>query len=214
MARGLIEARPSLATLLPKLADAHRLLAAATAASSARSLSALCEEATRVDAFHDRKLRGVVGLFEALADLTDDATEARELVNLSSKLFPRGLRGQELAHKEEGAEAEEAARRLDADTRASLAKIPTPWGTLADEVDAWIGAGRELSRLEAERQVVSRDAGTSEARAALAKARHRWAQAAEALAAAVAADDDLPGDDTDTIVGPLYKAELAALRRE
>lgn len=213
-AGSILDARPSLRALAPKLRDAHEALAAASGSSTTRSLDALARDAERVDAFHDRKLRGVVGALTALADLTDDEGEARELVELSQRLFPRGLRGQELAHRDEGREAEEAAARLDPPTRAALARLPTPWGTLADDVDAWLGAGRELARLDATRQQAASEVGTGEARAAVARARHRWAQAAEALAAAVAADDDLSAVDADTLVGALYKAELAALRRD
>lgn len=213
-AGAILAGKPALRALLPKLREARDALLAATGSSPTRSLDALARDAERVDAFHDRKLRGVVGALLALADLTEDEDEARELVGLSQRLFPRGLRGQELAHRDEGREAEEAAAKLDDATRAALARLPTPWGTLADEVDAWIGAGRDLSRLDAARQHAKEVEGTSEARAALARARHRWAQAAEALAAAVAADDELTAAETDTLVGALYKAELAALRRE
>lgn len=213
-ALAIIARHPSLAALRPKIEEAHRALVEAASQSRARSLDALSAESDRVDAYHDRKLRGVVHVLEALADLTEDADEARELVGLSQRLFPRGVRGQELAYNEEGAQAEESASKLDEATRARLSRIATPWGTLLDDVEAWVAAGRELARLDAERREASREASTSEARATLARARHRWAQAAEAFAAAATADDALSGEETDSLVGALYKAELAALRRE
>ena len=203
--------------LVAKIEECHESLISTQTTSSAilARVAAIQEEQATLVLVHDRKLRGVIGLLSALAEISDDPSKATAYLDLSNRLSPDGLRGTGKSYADKAGAAKMIPGRLDASATKLLARIPTAEGKLIDVVDAWTQAGHRLGVLEEEelalnRQLTSNEGGKRPGD--VVKARNRWIRLARAL------ETNLEVSDADEatvsrLLGSLHDAEARAGRR-
>lgn len=217
-ARGLIEALPAAAALLPSLEDAHRRIVKTQAKPSKASpaLVAIRAEQEALDVTHDRCARGTYTVLTAFADLTADPEAAASYLALRDKIFlpQNGLRVIQASYGDESSEAVLVEQRLDDADRALLKKLPTPDGKLFDAHKARISAAAKLGKLDRERIQLEHDELEKDEvkQADVLKARNGWIQAVRALVTVI----DLVAPSAairNRILGPLEEAEKKAGRR-
>jgi hypothetical protein len=213
--RPLIAGIPLLAPFLDELESAHDDLSRMPAAGSDidAELEALTRQATALDALHDRKLRGIYGVLTAFADLADGPGEAARYLDLADRLFPSGLKGAKRSYLDEADEAALTAKRLTDDIRRTLEALPVPGGTLADEMDAWLDAGKALGDVEEKRVRLSRDKEeTSVSIEDLSKARGRWSRVVNTMLQILDLVPSLETASRSRLLDPLKAAEADADR--
>jgi hypothetical protein len=217
--RPLLESVPLVAAVLPKIDEAHRGLLDTqprrAPAPLEAELDAIQQKQVAVDTVHDRKMRGTFGLLTALADLTEDPSEAARYVELRDTVCPKGLKGTTQSYAEQAGAARLLPARLDAEDEKLLESIPLRGGRLKDAVKAWTGAALELEKLEDEKAEIARQLEASEAirPADALQARYRWIRAARGLEANLELAE---GDEAtlQAILGPLYEAAKKAERKK
>jgi hypothetical protein len=182
--RALAEHRASLedeAAFAPVLAELEELLPdlESVLSSTDASAEALAAEGGRLDAEHDRLLRHLFGLLDALAELSEPDMGER-LRTVRTRLFPDGLPMLNRPYAEHAREAERAATRLDDADRALLQAIALPGGgSIHDAVLTWMRACEALGAFERRRTDAEESARTLVFRQVVV--RNRWIRAIEAL---------------------------------
>jgi hypothetical protein len=155
---------PELTALQPTAARAHD--------------PSLAEEGRRLDAEHDRLLRGLFHLLSALAELEPERTG--DFQRLQSHLFPEGLRGVTRTYADQAADTRRVDGRIDEFDKTLLDAIPLPGGRTATDVfDAWVASGAALERFERRRIAADTADGVSGVR--LNDVRNRWIRTVHAL---------------------------------
>lgn len=208
--RGKLEKLPLIRLLLPLIDSVHgELLTLRQPADGGESeLRRKLEESDRR---HDRKVRGVYGLLTALAELAESVEESEELLALRDRVVPLGLRTVQLAYRDEAGNAEAVRASLTPKDRQVLRKLKTQGArTLEDEVDAYLQAGSQLARLEAERAESER---RPIAPADILRARNNWIKAIRAVQANLDLDTTADATLRAQLLGPLEDAETRADRR-
>lgn len=184
--RPIIERYPISRALLPRIEEAHGNLFAFQRKSleSQGEIAAIQKDQARLDAEHDRNIRGVYNYLTALAELSFDEDEARHYLDLRDLLLPEGLQAIIRSYAGEGGEVLLLEQRLTPQAIANIRNIPTPGGNLYEHVQAWIKAGHTLRALEERRMDILRTLGESETKQAdVARARNEWIRMAHALRA-------------------------------
>ena len=120
--RPLLQSLPQAGALLPSLDKAHRgLLETQVAVDQVETeLSLLQKAQAKLDARHDRKVRGPYNVLTGLADLADDEAEATSDLALGDALTPHGLEVVRWSYADEVSEAELVESRLTAGGSLSL----------------------------------------------------------------------------------------------
>jgi hypothetical protein len=209
--RLLLAGIPATAALLPTLDSAHRqlLIAQPKAAMPERVAAIILEERT-LDIRHDTVIRGVLMFLQALAYLTTNPEEAKQLIELQQVLLPEGLLATQKTYREEAGQAALLESRLTPAHIALLKKIKTPNGTLWSSIQEWIQLGAALGKLEDERGG-GVDAVSPTAADGLA-ARNRWIRTVNAIISVLAlVEADEPG--VTAILSRIAEAERRAERR-
>jgi hypothetical protein len=208
--RGLLEGLDELKGALHWLDRVHAKLgvAASTSAGADVKVRDLTVELREVDQLHDRKVRGLFHTLTGLAELTDDAEEAHELVRLRGLLFPLGMSVTLLSYEDQAREVRAAQARLDEQARDALDAIVIGDRVLTDAVDAWVATGARLEELSAERaEAREEDPGVD-----ILEARRSWVGAVEVVAGTLRALE-LEDEVRAALLGPLEEAEATAATR-
>ena len=209
---------PLLVPLVPVLQRAHDSLVETQEAGSAieAEVAAIQAEEAKRDQRHDRKIRGTHGVLTAFAELTDDAELATRLLDLRDRLLPIGTRAVGRSYVDEAGDAKRLPARLDPASRKLLSKLPVADGPLQSHVDAWLEEAGQLGALEERRDDLSRRLATGEGSVTAAQvvaARNAWIRAVRAIEANLMLDPKATPDMTETLLGPLRRAEAKADRR-
>jgi hypothetical protein len=167
------------------------------------------------DGLHDRKARGVHGLFTALAELTDHPETREKLLATRDRLFPDGLDVIRWSYSDEAGNALVLAERLDPGTRASLTEIGAHAGAEAFQVDsqldAMILAGKQLGELEQEKaRLTGQPVVPLASRSA---ARNEWIRLVDLIVRNVESSDEIQAADRSTILDRLRAEEARADHR-
>jgi hypothetical protein len=217
--RGALEAHPLLAALLPSVEAAHAGLLAGDGPRGGdeardKERAGLYAQGVALDQRHDRKGRGAFNLLSALADLSDDPSEAEALLSLRQAVFPEGnLSVLAASWKGEAGNARRVHDKVLGDKAhvAALKAVPlTGRRTLLDGVRDFVGAGQKLGVLEDQRVALGEPLASTDARSGRAKARNRWIAVGNNLVRLV--DDLLELDATErhALLGALSDAEARA----
>lgn len=212
--RPIIERYPIARALLPRLEEAHGNLLAFQRKSldSQGEIAAIQREQARLDAEHDRKIRGVYNYLMALAELSDTEEEARNCLELRDLLLPDGLQAIIRSYAEESGEILLLQQRLSARAILDLRNIPVRGGNLYDHVDAWMKAGLMLGKLDEKRTDILKTLGESETKQAdVARARNEWIRTVHALRANLDLDR-ASAEDMERLFRYLDQAETKADR--
>lgn len=193
--RPILERYRLTGALLPFLAEVHENLIQRNRAISLTQsvLADLQRELAELDAHHDRKIRGIFGTLTAFAELADDAEKARAYLDLRGRLLPNGLRAVSRSYMDQSGEVLLLEARLDAASIETLREIPSPAGTLLDEVKAWIRLGREIGDLDMKRTSLTRHRLPGDTtQADVARARNEWIRLAHMLRSSLSLDGAEP----------------------
>lgn len=205
-ARAVIEKTPLLAVLLPHLEEAHEALVDLRAKAEPDT-AALSKKAGEVDARHDALVRGMYVTLTMLAPISDDSAE---LLGIRDQLFPEALGHTQVSYRGEAGYAKVVESHLDDAMKARLKAIVMHKKTMLDLVTVWLDSGRELGRLEDERD---RLVGTSPSLGAeMQTARREWLRLAKALMAN-AKLAKLTSADDEALFSTLRKTERSAESR-
>jgi hypothetical protein len=211
-ARGRLQARPRLTSLLPDLEQAHRAIVAVIPEATNPRLAQIAELSAAEDAVHDRVVRGLFGYLSDAALLDE---RGPELLALRDLLFPDGISA--VIHATYRGQAGYAARlreRLTPETKALLAQLTIRTGashTLGDHVETWLAAAEKIGKLQDEAARVAVAASPSQA-AQIVTARNNWIRVVNAFLS-IAELDALDEESERLIFGPLRDAEATAERR-
>lgn len=219
-ARKLLEQSELTMGLVPRLAAVHKQLVVSLRQGPpfalAATLAGIRQEQSVTDARHDRKARGIFMVLSGMAELAEEEGAAAQLVSLRDLLFPKGTSIVTRSYIEEAGEAKLVLSRLTEEAHRTLESLPSLGKrTLADEVDAWIGAGERLGKLEQKR--ASAEAAMAATPASLtpamvSRARALWMRVVTALVNNLSLDDEPQPGVTEHILKPLEDAELKADR--
>ena len=215
--RKLLLGMPLTASLVPVLEKSKKNLidTQRTGSAAVTALAALTREAAGVDALHDRKVRGILGLLTDLAALADAPAEAQRYLDLRDRLFPEGLRIIGRSYRDEAGEARLARKRIDPATKKALQKIPAAGGKmLLAEVEGWLKAADQLGeiedrRAELDQQIAAEGTGQSEA----VGARNDWIRAMRALETNLELEPKATDAIRKRLLGGLHDADAKAERR-
>ncbi|MCG8419246.1 MAG: hypothetical protein MJE77_15030 [Proteobacteria bacterium] len=205
-----------LAPLLPLIEERHQALISGQHIGSAMKaeIETVRTKQQTLDVKHDRKIRGTHYMLTGLAELADDADQAAAFLDLRDRLLPEGRSATNRSYVDQAGDALRLPGRLDESDRKQLDQVPTPWGNLGNEVDAWTEAATEIGQLEEQRIELERNADSDAVTPAQARqAMNNWIRIARAvennLDVAPGATDEI----RDRILGPLYRAEERADRK-
>ncbi len=164
------------------------------------------QRATELDAEHDTLARAIYDYLGAVAKMTSNGAS---LIALRDTLMPDGVgKVVQATYRGQAGYASNLRARLNESTRAELAALPLPDGSLLDKVEAWLAAGEELGALEEERARSQAERGRTES-SQIIEARNGWIGMANVMVA-VAALGPLERELEDLIFSPLYDAEKTA----
>jgi hypothetical protein len=168
--------------------------------------AALIIDAARIDAEHDRLLRGTFALLEALETLAGD--DGAPYAVARERLFPGGLSMAQRSYAEEAGEAQRAFRRLDDTDVALLRDTPLRGGRTAfDLVEAWVRAGAALEDVEKRRLQLEEPEAVGVVRSI--DLRNRWIRAVRALETVV----EIRGGGPHPVLEAIRRYEEKADRR-
>ena len=224
---------PEIAPLHRQLLTAHDGIIAAQPADAAPSptLLAILAQEAQVDVRHDRLARACTSSLDAEREHSFAASEPDEgraamCDRVKTQLFPDGLSFITTSYAAEAGTTARAARLLEEQPEIGkfLRSIQVPGkkpaskgnpggkATLLDTVQAWIDSGRELQKLEEQREAqVAKDAVAPSAKSILA-ARATWIR----VISAVLANLDIsmaPAEAVEAIRGPILAASERAEKR-
>lgn len=214
--RPLLESFPLARALLPHLEKAHGNLVAYHRAISVTKaiLVEMRDRLAALDAQHDRKIRGIFSILSGFAEVSDDDEQARRYLDLRRKLLPEGLRAVSRSYMEEAGEIILLRGRLDADAIALLRSLPSPQGSLYDEVEAWIRLGQQIGDLDYERALLAGTSSPGDVRQAdVARARNEWIRVVHTLRTSLGFDN-APEEVIERIFRQLDHEEAKADRRQ
>lgn len=212
--RPIIERYSISRALLPRLEEVHGNLLSFQRKSleSQEAIAGIQRTQARLDAEHDRNVRGVYNYLTALAELSGEEERAEYYLELRDLLLPDGLQAVIRSYAAQGGEVLLLQQRLNRDVQAALRDIPTPDGNLYDHVEAWMKAGLALRALEEKRVDVAKTVGKAELKGTdVIRARNEWIRTVHALRANL----DLDGasaEDVERIFRYLDAAEAKADR--
>ena len=212
--RNLLQGCPKLAPLLPDVEAAHQNLLATQAGPEQQNaaLAELQKQEADADALHDRKLRGIFNLLTGLADLADEPSEAQKHLALRDRLFPEGLAGVRGSYLAEAGSVELAGERLTDADRDLARALPVLQGSLQQQIERWIEAGKNLGALERKRSTVSGVPGPT--RADAARARNAWINVMNLFVGASGLEKKLDPQGREAIFGLLERAQASAEHRK
>lgn len=169
--------------------------------------AAVFEDGRAADATHDRVLRGLFLVLEALEVLASEA-DAKRLADARGHLFPGGLRMTQRTYAEEAAEAQRAPLRVTADDQALLAAIRLPDGRSGQDLyEEWLESCRALERVE--RRRLTLDAAQAEVVLRQIDVRNRWIRIVRNLESVV----ELAGADGHAVLSAVSRYEAQADER-
>lgn len=215
--RPKLEALLSGESLLPKIEAAHAGLLATQKkdVNTSKELAAISEAQAKRDGRHDRKIRASWFVLTGFAEATDDPEEAAAILAVRDDLLPKGTSITKDRYADEAGTVETTDARISDATRAMLKKLPVPGGKLWGVVEAWFEEGREIGRLEDQREKLESggtSAGNGATRADALKARNHWIKVVRHVETAV--DLDEASDEVAAaILGPIRAVERETARR-
>lgn len=219
--RGVFETYPLLAAMLPSVDEAHDLLLTLEPAPGAsdreQERTLLYQQGVVLDQRHDRKGRGVFNLLGALADLSDDADEAAQLLALRKRLFvDDNLKVLKATWSGEAGNAQRLHTHVlsDKEVTAALKAVPLPGKrTLLDGTKEFVTAGLQLGALEDKRTALAAplsEAATQAPSTTGAAARNRWISVVGTVVRLVDDVLRLPPAERHALLGGLDAAERKA----
>jgi hypothetical protein len=168
------------------------------------------------DNHHDPLLRGIDSTFDACVQFATTPEEASRYIELHKKVLPYGRAGTQKSYTEEGGAAELLEERLSDDDKKLLAETPVRKGSLLDRVLEMIKYGKQIGRLEREKQTLLKAATESPAvptRAQSRDARHNWIRVVNLFLGnlELAKFDQKTRDE---LLNPLEREEKIAVQRQ
>ena len=215
--RPVLEKHPLLAHMLGPVEEAHRGVAALSAARSATTveteIAKVRDEIDQTDVRHDDKAVGAHALLHALGLLSEDPAQREHFHALRDRVFPRGEATATQSHTDEAGHVAAVKPTLDGAVRESLQKIHTVEGrTALDEVDAWIAAGERIGELLARRAVLEQTPANDN-RSPAQRARNKWIKTVHGVASNLQFVQGLSDEEEVRVFGPLRREEAKADRR-
>lgn len=183
-------------------------------ASEAQALVAtLTAKLSAADVHHDRKVRGIVTLLTALAELSDEEAARTSLLALRDGLFPQGTTLVQRTYEEEIGVAEQLAATLSPAQRAALEAIPAlpAYANLAVALDAYLSAARSLRSLENDRSEAQRALTPAEVSPATRlRDRNATVRLLHAIVGWVTLDNEVDPEVERVFLAPLRALEATA----
>jgi hypothetical protein len=144
---------PELASLMPRLREAHQVLLASQSADELRAGS-LQRVVTALDAEHDDLVRGIDSIFQGLALLAQNEEERSAWDRLHTLLLPNGQKIAEFSYELEGNNAVLLRHIVDGLSTVDQQRLKNQRvgnRTLRDAIERWIEVGTALGQKEQER---------------------------------------------------------------
>lgn len=192
-----------------RLAAAHAAVSKAAQPAKPERIKEIILAQGKLDARHDAIIRGVWGLFGALAELLG-GDEGATLLVLRDHLVPNGLSSQNKTYGGEAGQAALLAERMTAEVRQRTDSIVIGEGakakTLTACIDEWISLGAQLGAYEGERGQIENAPSDG---ADLHNARLDWSRAQNAMVSN-AEMAGLTPKEMATLFGALWTAERKA----
>lgn len=212
--RSIIEKYPRLLPWLEDIEAAHRGLYETQTRAPSPELAAMNEQATALDAEHDRRARGLYAVIEGLVELSDDADEASRLGELHEQLFPAGRSITKRTYLDQAGEAQLLESRLSERSRRLLGEVMVHGIALGKHVHAWQKTAIELGQLEADRVRLAKDE-KAQVLTTLGKARSAWVSAMNSLLFVLDREKTLTDQDRRRLLEPLETAlsKIAAKKK-
>lgn len=224
---------PEIAPLHPQLVKVHDGIVAAQPvdAGASPALLAITAQEAQVDVRHDQWARASVSSLDnerehSLAADEPDESRAAMCDRVRSQLFPEGLAFIRGSYAAEAGTTARAARLLEEQPEIGkfLRTIQVPGKkpvskahpggkvTLYDTVQAWIATGRELQKLEEQREAQAAKDTAAPSAKSISTARANWLR----VISAVLANLDIsmaPAEAIEAIRGPILAASARAEKR-
>jgi hypothetical protein len=189
-ANAAIKSKPLMASLLPRMTASHNALLVLQPLAQDPKAKRLGDQARDLDAKHDELVLAIYGSLTAVARVSE---RSDDLLKLRDKLLPDGASHTIRSYRAEAGHTKLVASRLDAGTQDALKAITLDKTNMLDLVQHWIGVGKDLGQVEAERALlgIPESAPAAEVNAA----RLDWVRTVNALRAmADMSDLDEPTD--------------------
>lgn len=214
---------PEIAGLHAKVTQIHAELVAAQPAEASPSaeLRAVIEQADAADVSHDALARATHGGLVAergyaLATRPPAVERARKVDDAIAKLFPEGLAIVNASHLAEAGNTARVGELLEREPAIAelLASIPVHgFGELSVVTQRWLAAGKQLAKLEEQREDLEADQVTSPlGKEAQNRLRARWIRLVSQVLSLLELSDADPRD-VARIRGPILKASARAGKR-
>ncbi|HSN98221.1 MAG TPA: hypothetical protein VLS89_07980 [Candidatus Nanopelagicales bacterium] len=214
---------PEIAPLHAKVVQCHKAMLAVRPAKAATSpeLQAVVAEGSRVDKRHDHLARAIFSNLEGHEELClgaepSDTARAAACAEARKRLFPNGLQIVNVSPLAESGNATRIGKLLDEDPRLVelLKSIPsTSKATLFDTVQRWTKAGREVGKLDRDREELeAKLAAAPAAGPRFQEARGLWLRVISGVLSALELSD-APAEAIEAIRGPILRASERAGKR-
>jgi hypothetical protein len=177
--------------------------------SGGSEVAALTQALTRLDRAHDDTAKGTKLVLEGLALLATDPARRKLLEELTSWLFPKGLKAAvSTPYSAEAGAGVRLSNELTDERAQTLATLPLPaseGGDLLATVKRWIALAAQIGEAEARRNATAREP-QAPTRQAIHSARMAWVNAVKTLKLLV--KQSKPSrEDWNTIFGDLERDE-------
>lgn len=209
--RALLEGIDSARHLIKKMEACYAGFLLRPGADPGAALKVLRVRAGSLDVGFDTTLRLSYGFMTWLADWRDfkEPGSGAPIREARDSLWPAGLSYTRTSYLEEAAHADTTADWLvkHPPVRALLEATSLPDGEqLAELVDQWLAAGKELGQVERESEKAAQQLKQAP-RVVYAPFRNRFIQLAELLQANLAEDDDVTDEVRETLLGRMVRLE-------
>lgn len=212
--RPTLERFPALVGSLVTLDRAHEGLLATQQKEGVKAaeIQRLTEQATELDAVHDRKARAVFGLLGGLVDRADDPAERDAWEALRQALFPKGLASNSASYLAQAGNVQLIRARLTPAMQRRLDQTDMGGESLGETVADWFSAAHQLGEVFTRRARMRNEAdGQVISPAQVLDARNYWIRVVNNFIEML----ELAGVDPETqdrLLTPLHEAESAATR--
>lgn len=198
---------PEVASLLPRLAEAHRVLVASQSADDLRASALQKEVAALVDE-HEELARGLGSLCQGLRILSEEEPTRVRWRRLHELLLPAGRKLSPASYQAEGDNAvllETILGGMPAQDKGLLKAQFVGKRSVFEIIERFIAVGKALGEKELERQAVP----VSPSDGALLEARNQWTRTVGAIVAMLQMAQllgELPGGLREHVLAPLSAA--------
>lgn len=176
-------------------------------------ITQLTAKLTELDTIHDRCSRGIHRALNAIIDINDDPQKTAEYQRIMDTLHPNGLSVNVISYAEQAGNTMRVAERITPEIRQLLASTILVGVSLETVLDRWLDAGKELGRLQAERDTLNTDQDPDRITpATVLDARNQWIRATNAFVAALESTDFTQSEKT-AILAHLHAVESQATAR-